>query len=105
MDYQAVKQMATERLTMKPCRLKGIGQSSHDFNQSVYMTLENSQSEFWSSTGSETQDANEFLVYELPHKMRVNGVHVRSFDASEFQAVNQAYAPIKVQFYVSDDKD
>lgn len=32
-------------------------------------------------------------------------MYVRSFDASEFQAVNKPYAPMRVQFFVGDDNE
>ncbi len=67
----------------EPCsKLKAVVASSQDFDQSIYQTLKPDLATFWSSSGSLTKDATEFLVYEMPQRMLVNSVLVRSFNPS-----------------------
>ena len=53
-------------MRQKLIKAKAFAASSHEFDQSIFCTLSDNQQTFWSSAGSPSQDANEFLVYELP---------------------------------------
>ena len=49
--------------------IEGVRASSQDFNQSIYRTLDRRSLDFfWSSTGSETPEAEEYLIYKVAPK-------------------------------------
>ena len=69
---------------VKPIQgVKAIQASSQDYNQSIYMTLKDDGTTFWSSGPSETPDASEFLVYELPKQQRVTQILIKTYDPSQ----------------------
>ena len=80
--------------------------SSQDYNQSVHRTVNVSdENQFWSSTGSGTAQANEWLTYKIPMaeiQKGVNGYAVitkfklKVFDPNLMQVVDHKYAPDKV---------
>jgi hypothetical protein len=45
------------------CILRGIEDSSHDYDQDIHRTYHYQDSKFWSSKGSLTQDADEFVIF------------------------------------------
>ena len=49
--------------------IEGVRASSQDYNQSIYRTLDRRSLDFfWSSTGSETPEAEEYLIYKVAPK-------------------------------------
>jgi len=49
--------------------IEGVRASSQDFNQSIYRTLDRrSLDYFWSSNGSETPEAEEYLIFKVAPK-------------------------------------
>ena len=55
-------------VTRRPhLKIKAVHASSQDYNQSIYCTLNRfgATDNFWSSSGSETQDASEHLTYQI----------------------------------------
>jgi hypothetical protein len=84
-------------------QVKAHSASSQDYNQSIYMTLKDDGQTFWSSGGSPTPEASEWLLYELPKPERICDVHIRTYDHSQIQGnPENLYAPVKVQILVGD---
>jgi hypothetical protein len=81
----------------KVLKLIGIESSSHDFNQTIYRTLDkDNKDSFWSSTGSESQNDNEFLVYRIKKgPALISSVSMYVYSAT-FQSNMPIYHPEKV---------
>lgn len=79
--------------------LQGVTESSKDYNQSIHRTLDiNDEHGFWSSTGSKTQDASEFLLYKLPEPTLIKEVFWRIFKAEGF--AEKPYPSNKVKILI-----
>jgi hypothetical protein len=63
------------------CILRGIEDSSHDYEQDIHSTYHYLDSRFWSSEGSPTGDANEFLIFELKTLSVIFEVQFRNYRA------------------------
>lgn len=50
----------------RPIEMIGLRDSTHDYNQTVHLTLDYlNLNSFWSSTGSDSKDASEWLLYQI----------------------------------------
>ena len=109
-DKELIQQVAWKDLVSLSCspqrmwtQVKAHSASSQDYNQSIYMTLKDDGQTFWSSGGSPTPEASEWLLYELPKPERICDVHIRTYDHSQIQGnPENLYAPVKVQILVGD---
>ena len=46
--------------------MTGIEDSSHDYNQTIHLTLDTRDlNSFWSSKGSDSADSSEWLLYKI----------------------------------------
>jgi hypothetical protein len=81
--------------------IKGIKDSSHDFDQTIHRTTDvNDWNSFWSSTGSKTTDSTEWLLYQTDDSPSViAGVTIAAFQA-KYQTDDPIYPPLKVRFRV-----
>lgn len=78
--------------------LKGIAESSHDFDQDIRRTLSVDVGLFWSSIGSASTDSNEYLRYSLQYPAFVFWVGVRLFRAGYQGGV--LYPPVQFQLKI-----
>ncbi|CAG9332820.1 unnamed protein product [Blepharisma stoltei] len=92
---------------LRPIIKKGIISSSQgQDDQGIENTLnyeEDRNMRFWSSAGSETTDANEFLIYELIDTSIVASVHFMfNFEALQYSLYDEAvqYPPQKIQIKI-----
>ncbi|CAG9332824.1 unnamed protein product [Blepharisma stoltei] len=86
---------------LRPIIKKGIRSSSQDYDQGIENTLKYEDSlygHYWSSTGSVTTDANEYLIYELIDTSIVASVHFMCYRAG-FQG-GVIYPPQKIQIKI-----
>lgn len=63
------------------CILRGLEDSSHDYEQDIHSTYHYLDSRFWSSKGSLIEDANEFLIFELETLSVIFEVQFRNYRA------------------------
>lgn len=86
-------------------KLTPLDSSSKDYNQSVHRTVNrHDQNQFWSSGGSTTPEADEWLTYKIPlaSDSQNDGLKgyalirkfvIKIFDPSYMQNVTHKYAP------------
>lgn len=77
-----------------PLELIALSDSSHDFNQTVHLTLDyNNLNTFWSSLGSETSESTEDLVYQIRDSpWLISSVMITAFQA-KFHTDDPIYPP------------
>lgn len=63
------------------CILRGVESSSHDYEQDIHSTYNYLDSYFWSSLGSTSENANEFLIFELKTISIIFEVQFRNYRA------------------------
>ena len=97
MAYNGGKQKICEKAVLP---LESIDSSSHDFNQTVHRTLdERNKDTFWSSAGSKTSQASEWLYYRIAGEEPAWITHVSfSIFRARFQQNDPLYGPEKVRF-------
>ncbi|KAJ3272686.1 hypothetical protein HDV01_005340 [Terramyces sp. JEL0728] len=82
----------------------GIVESTRDHrNQSIGETIDDLQTTFWSSKGSE-MDVDEFLDYQMISKCLITRIEIKPFLA-QFQSGLPCYAPRCVSFSVGCSQD
>lgn len=69
-------------------QLEGIEASSTDYNQSIFNTLIEKCSKYWSSRGSETQEAEEYLLFAFKNFSMLKSLKVDFFPATEYEHEN-----------------
>ena len=84
-----------------PLELSAISESSHDYNQTVHLTLDyDNLNTFWSSAGSDSSESYEHLWYQITEGLCA----ISSFSITAFQALYQnndpIYYPRTVRFLV-----
>jgi len=81
--------------------LKGLESSSHDYSQTIHLTLDTSNlNNFWSSSGSNSKDSTEWLSYKIEGEAcLISSVSVSAFQAL-FHTNDPIYPPSKVRFLV-----
>ena len=78
--------------------MRGVAESSHDFDQDIRRTVSARPDLFWSSIGAATRDSNDFLRYELDFPALVFWVGIRLFRAG-FQG-GVLYPPQRFQLKI-----
>ena len=90
--------------------IEGVKASSQDFNQSIYRTLDRKSLDFfWSSTGSDTNNVDEYLVYkiasasmmDLNPRAIITSIVLASF-RPRFHPGSPLYPPHYLQFEIGD---
>ena len=97
--------------------IAGVKASSQDFNQSIFRTLDRQSLDFfWSSTGSNGANHNEWLLYQIAKPTRavsqgsigeralIHSVVLANFK-SRFSLTTELYPPRQVQIEVGDSPD
>lgn len=89
------------KLHKLPVELKGLESSSHDYNQTIHLTLNTTNlNTFWSSTGSDTKDSTEWLLYQIKESpCIISSVMVTAFQAL-FHPNDPIYPPEKLRFLI-----
>ena len=98
-----------------------MDQSSCDYNQTVHRTVnKHDPDQFWSSGGSETAEADEWLSYKIPFQAQENSpgkdlslegcalitkFSVKVFNPSRLQLVDFFYSPKQVQLEIGNSPD
>ena len=96
--------------------LTGVGASSQDHNQSVFCTLNrfDKTQKFWSSTGSQSEKASEFLMYAIKTQSEaqvdktavIYSFIIKVYDPAAIQgSINHLYPPKQAQIEVGFSHD
>lgn len=81
----------------------GIEASSHDYDQDIQKTLVYDDGLYWSSKGSDSADANEYLIYDLVDTSVVSSVHFCVYRAAFQNGI--IYPPKQAQIKIGHTRD